>query len=85
MKFKEDVIMKTFTLDEMKTIYNIGATIRGMVDDYEIEITDSQEAFYYALELAMQFEKEYPDTENYHEDLRRFVYDKLLDKFGFED
>lgn len=77
--------MKAFTLDEMKTIYNIGATIRGMVDDYEIEITDSQEAFYYALELAMQFEKEYPDTENYHEDLRRFVYDKLLDKFGFED
>ena len=77
--------MKAFTLDEMRNIYNIGATIRGMVDDYEIEITDSQDTFYYALDLAMQFEKAYPDTENYHEDLRRFVYDKLLDKFGFEN
>jgi hypothetical protein len=77
--------MKAFTLNEMRNIYNIGARIRGMVDDYEIEITDSQDAFYYALDLAMQFEKAYPDTENYHEDLRRFVYDKLLTKFGFED
>lgn len=77
--------MKAFTLDEMRNIYCIGATVRGMVDDYEIEITDSQDAFYYALELAMQFEQVCPDTENYYEDLRRFVYDKLLDKFGFEN
>jgi hypothetical protein len=77
--------MKAFTLDEMRNIFEIGCIIRGMVDDYEIEVTDGQDAFYYALELAIQFEKVYPDTENYHEDLQRFVYDKLLDKFGFVD
>jgi hypothetical protein len=77
--------MKAFTLNEVENAYNIGAIIRGMVDDCEIEITDSQDAFYYALDLAMQFEKERPDTEDYYADLRNFVYDKLLDKFGFED
>jgi hypothetical protein len=77
--------MKAFTLNEMRNIYNIGARIRGMVDDYEIEITDSHDAFYYALDLAMQFEKERPDTEDYYADLRNFVYDKLLAKFGFEN
>lgn len=77
--------MKAFTLNEMKNIYNIGARIRGMVDDYEIEIVDSEEAFYYALTLALQFEQEHPNSENYHEDLRRFTYDKLLNKFGFDD
>ena len=77
--------MKAFTLNEVKNVYNIGARIRGMVDDYEIEIVDSEEAFYYALTLAMQFEQEHPNSENYHEDLRRFTYDKLLDKFGFND
>lgn len=77
--------MKAFTLNEMKNIYNIGARIRGMVDDYEIEIVDSEEAFYYALTLALQFEQEHSNSENYHEDLRRFTYDKLLNKFGFND
>jgi hypothetical protein len=77
--------MKAFTLDEMKNIFEIGCIIRGMVDDYEIEITDGQDAFYYALDLAMQFEKERPDTEDYYADLRNFVYDKLLAKFGFEN
>jgi hypothetical protein len=77
--------MKAFTLNEVENAYNIGAIIRGMVDDCEIEITDGQDAFYYALDLAMQFEKERPDTEDYYADLRNFVYDKLLDKFGFED
>lgn len=77
--------MKAFTLNEVENAYNIGAMIRGMVDDYEIEIVDSKETFYYAIGLALQFEQEYPNSENYHEDLRRFTYDKLLDKFGFDD
>lgn len=77
--------MKAFTLNEVENAYNIGAMIRGMVDDYEIEIVDSKEAFYYALGLALQFEQEHPNSENYHEDLRRFAYDKLLEKFGFDD
>ena len=77
--------MKAFTLNEVKNVYNIGARIQGIVDDYEIEIVDSEEAFYYALTLAMQFEQEHPNSDNYHEDLRRFTYDKLLNKFGFND
>lgn len=77
--------MKAFTLNEMETIYNIGAMVRGMVDDYEIEFADSKEVFYYTLGLAMQFEEEHADTENYHNDLRIFMYDKLLERYGFDN
>ena len=76
--------MKAFTIQEMETIYNLGAMVRGMVDDYEIEFADSKDVFYYALGLAMQFEALHPDTENYHNDLHNFAYDKLIERYGFE-
>jgi hypothetical protein len=35
--------------------------------------------------MAMEFEKKFPDTDDYYDELDLFVYDKLLDKFGFEN
>ena len=37
-----------------------------------IEIHDNKEAFYLAFKLAVDFEKAYPDTEDYYCDLAEF-------------
>lgn len=77
--------MKTFSMNEMENIFEIGRAIQLAADEGEIEIFDSKGAFMYALELAMEFEKEHPETEDYYYDLDNFVSEKIKAKFGFEN
>ena len=71
-----------FNLNEMENMFEIGAVMMAMVSSDRIKIEDSKEAFYYALKLAIDFEKEYADTENYYDDLDNFVADKILNRFA---
>lgn len=77
--------MKAFTYHEMENIFEIGRVMQCMLEDEDIEIPDDKEAFLYALELAMEFEEKYPDTEEYYMDLDDFAEEKLKAKFGFEN
>ena len=77
--------MKTFSMNEMENIFEIGRAIQLAADEGEIEIFDSKGAFMYALELAMEFEKAYPETETYYDDLDEFVSEKIKAKFGSEN
>lgn len=77
--------MKAFTINEMENIFEIGRNIQAMCDIEEIEIDDSKEAFNLALGLAIEFEKEHHDTEEYYYDLDEFVNDKILERFKIED
>ena len=76
---------KMFTIEEMENIFEIGRNIEAMVYNEEIEIEDSKDAFTFALQLAIEFEKEHSDTEDYYFDLDEFVIDKILKEFGVED
>lgn len=76
---------KIFTIEEMENIFEIGRNIQGMIYNEEIEIEDSKDAFVFALQLATEFEREHPATEDYYFDLDEFVIDKILDRFGVED
>lgn len=77
--------MKAFSMNEMENIFEIGRAIQLAADEGEIEIFDSKLAFLNALELAMEFEKAYPDTETYYDDIDNFVTDKIKAKFGSEN
>lgn len=70
-----------FTIEEMENAFEIGRHIQGMIDAESIEVGDSKEVFAFALQLAMEFEKEYPETEDYYGDLEEFVTDKILDAY----
>ena len=76
---------RMFSIMEMENIFEIGRNIEAMVRNEEIEIENSKDAFALALQLAIEFEKEYPDTEDYYFDLDEFVIDKILKEFGVED
>ena len=76
--------MKAFTIEEMENIFEIGRNMQAMFDNDEIEIEDSKNAFMFALQLAVEFEKEYPDSDNYYNDLDDFVIDKILKEFKVE-
>lgn len=82
---KGDNIMKAFTINEMENIFEIGRNIQAMYDNEEIDIDDSKEAFNFAIGLAVEFEQEHPDTEEYYYDLDEFVNDKILERFKIED
>ena len=82
MKGENKMNNKTFTLYEMENAFEIGRHIQGMIDAESIEIEDSKEAFVYALQLAIDFEKEYPDTDDYYADLEEFITDKILNDYG---
>lgn len=73
-----------FNLNEMENAFEIGRIMQVMCDNLQININDSKEAFYYALTLAIDFEKEHEDTEDYYNDLAKFVVDKILENFGVE-
>ena len=73
-----------FTLNEMENMFEIGGVMMSLINDKKIEIEDSKDAFYYALILAINFEKEHADTEDYYNDLYEFVVGKILEKFGAE-
>lgn len=74
-----------YTINEMENAFEIGRHIQGMIDAESIEIEDSKEAFVFALQLAIDFEKEYSDTDDYYADLEEFVTDKILDAYGVDD
>jgi hypothetical protein len=77
--------MKTFSIGEMENIFEIGRIIQFMLDKEMIDIDDSKNAFMYALNLAIEFEKEYSETEEYYSDIQEFVVEKLKAEFGFEN
>ena len=77
--------MKTFTMNEMENIFEIGRLIQLMIDRGTAEVADSKDAFSCALQWAMEFEKQYPDTEEYYSDIEVFIVDKIQDQFGFEN
>lgn len=77
--------MKAFTIEEMENIFEIGRNMQAMVDNEEIEIEDSKEAFMFALKLAVEFEKEHPDSDDYYNELDDFVIDKISKEFEMEN
>ena len=74
--------MKAFTIEEMENSFEIGRIVQNMVDDEVIEIADGKDAFNLALQLAVEFEKEYPDSNDYYNDLNDFVVATIFDEFG---
>ena len=76
--------MKAFTLNEMENMFEIGRNMQAMFDLGEIEINDSKDAFHLALKLAIEFEKEYSETDDYYNDIDVFVNDNMPDEFKIE-
>lgn len=70
--------MKAFTIEEMENIYEIGRTMQYAADEGEIELEDSKGAFNFALELAIEFEKKHPNSDDYYSDIDDFINNKLL-------
>lgn len=77
--------MKAFSMNEMENIFEVGRLIQQMIDRGTIEVLDSKDAFSYALQLAIEFDKQYPDTEEYYSDIEVFAVDKIQEQFGFEN
>ena len=75
---------RVFNCYEMENMFEIGRQIQAMVDAEEIEVEDSQEAYYFALQLALKFEEEHPETDDYYWDMYEFIVEKILDRFGVE-
>lgn len=71
-----------FTINEMENAFEIGRFVQNMIDNEEILVEDSKEAFAFGLQLAIEFEKEFPDTEEYYMDLEEFVLDRITERFG---
>ena len=75
---------RVFNCEEMENMFEIGRQIQAMVDADEIEIEDSKDAYLFALQLSLDFEKEHPETDDYYGDLYEFIVEKILDRFGVE-
>ena len=76
--------MKAFSIEEMENCLEIGRNIQAMIDNDEIEVEDSKDAFMFALQLAVEFEKEHPDSEDYYGDLDEFMSKRILEEYGAE-
>lgn len=76
--------MKTFSIEELENCFEIGRHMQYMADNGEIEFEDSKDAFMFALQLAVEFEKEHPDSEDYYNELDDFVIGKILEEYGAE-
>ena len=74
--------MNTFTINEMENIFEIGRHIQYMIDFGNIKVEDSKDAFMFALGLALEFEKEYPDSEDYYGELDEFMSKRILEEYG---
>ena len=66
---------KNYTIMEMENIFEIGRMIESRASIFPWE--DSKDAFAFALECAQEFEKEYPDTDDYYGDIDEFIEKKL--------
>lgn len=73
--------MKTFTIEEMENIFEIGRQMQYMIDFGNIKIEDSKDAFMFAMQLAVEFEKEHPDSEDYYSELDEFMSKRILEEF----
>lgn len=72
--------MKAFTIEEMENIFEIGRAIQYAVDFEEsCVIHDSKEAFNFALNLAIEFEKTYQNSYDYYSAIDDFMTGKILD------
>ena len=76
--------MKAFTVEEMENCFEIGRNMQAMIDNEEIEANDSKDAFMFALQLAVEFEKEHPDSEDYYGELDEFMNKRILEEYGAE-
>ena len=74
-----------FTIAEMENIFEIGRQMQCMIDAGHIYVDDSQEAFMFAMKLAVEFEKKFSDTQDYYTDLYNFMVEKIFDEYGKED
>lgn len=77
--------MKTFTIEEMENVFEIGRAMQAMFDNGQIEIEDSKEVFMFALQMSVAFEKVCPDSEDYYSDFYDFVAETILEKFSKEN
>ena len=76
--------MKAFTIEEMENCFEIGRHMQYMIDSGNIKVEDSKDAFMFALGLAIEFEKEHPDSEDYYGDLDEFMSKRILEEYGAE-
>ena len=76
---------KVFNSKEMENIFEIGREIQFLTDNNVIEIGDSQDAFALALQLAVEFEENYSETDDYYGDLIDFIQDRIVDEFGIDE
>ena len=74
--------MKLYSIYEIENAFEIGRFIQNMIDNEEIYVDDSKEAFAFGLQLALEFEDKFPGTDDYYMDLEEFVIDKIVEKFG---
>lgn len=74
----------TFTINEMENVFHIGRMIEALRFTFRIDLDDEEDKSIFALALcwAKEFEKEYPDSENYYEDLEKFVVPKIMEEWG---
>lgn len=70
----------TFSINEMENIFEIGRIIEARVSVLTWE--DSKDAFAFALKCAQEFEKEYPETEDYYGDIDEFMDKKFREAFN---
>lgn len=77
--------MKAFTIEEVENVFEIGRAIQHAVDYIDgCVIEDSKEAFTFALGLAMEFEKEHPNSDDYYSEINNFITEKILEHFKRE-
>lgn len=71
---------KNYTIMEMENIFEIGRMIESRASILPWE--DSKDAFVFALECAQEFEKEYPNVEDYYGDIDEFMDKKFREAFN---
>lgn len=76
---------KVFNSKEMENIFEIGREIQFLTDNEVIEIDDSKDAFALALQLAVEFEEKFAETDDYYGDLIDFIQDRIVDEFGIDE
>ena len=76
---------RVFNSKEMENIFEIGREIQFLTDNNVIEIGDSQDAFTLALQLAVEFEEKFAETDDYYGDLIDFIQDRIVDEFGIDE
>lgn len=72
--------MKSFTLNEMENIFEIGRAVQALVDTGRIKYYENKEAFMDSLIFSIAFEQTHADTEDYYWDINMFVMQKLREK-----